>query len=167
MLNTQDFMRRTALATVLLASPALYADSTTAQFDVTSTVVAACSVDSATNLAFGSYDLTDTDGTSTVSVTCTNGSAYRIDIDGGGSANPNARTMSDGGGNSLNYALYQDSGRSSIWGINGDGKTATGTGTSDSHIVYGRIPAGQTAPEGSYSDTVTVTVYFNGAEVVA
>ena len=36
----------------------------------------------------------------------------------------------------------------------------TGTGTETSLTVYGRIPAGQNVPAGSYSDTVVATVTF-------
>jgi spore coat protein U-like protein len=68
------------------------------------------------------------------------------------------------GANLLNYAVYTDSARSTVWGDGGAGATATidgtGSGTAQSTTIYGRIPAGQTVPAGSYSDTVNVTVTY-------
>ncbi|MDD3530359.1 MAG: spore coat U domain-containing protein [Gallionellaceae bacterium] len=74
------------------------------------------------------------------------------------------------GANRLNYDLYTNSGRTTIWG---DGSGGTGTVTDSitlallsyvyrSYSVYGRIPGGQnTVPPGSYSDTVTITLTYN------
>jgi spore coat protein U-like protein len=36
----------------------------------------------------------------------------------------------------------------------------TGNGTSQVFTIYGQIPANQTSPIGTYSDSVTATVYF-------
>ncbi|MDB5699793.1 MAG: Spore coat protein, partial [Alphaproteobacteria bacterium] len=68
------------------------------------------------------------------------------------------------GANTLNYVLYKDSARTSIWG---DGVaptasiTGTGTGAAQANTIYGRVPGSQgTVPIGSYADTVTVTISF-------
>ena len=68
------------------------------------------------------------------------------------------------GANLLNYALYTDSGHTTLWGDGAGGTTATidgtGNGISQSSTIYGRVPAGQTVPAGGYADTVNVTVTY-------
>lgn len=139
-------------------------DSTT--FTVTATVSTACSI-AATNLDFGQYDIlagVDTDATSTVTVTCTALTAYEIGLDAGigTGASVATRVMEDGSSNTLNYTLYQDALRSTVWGNTQTSDTVTGTGTGLAipHVVYGRVPTGQTPPPGTYTDTITATVYF-------
>jgi spore coat protein U-like protein len=77
------------------------------------------------------------------------------------------RSMSDGMGHSLNYNLYTNSSRSIVWG---DGSAGTakisdgyllGLGTvTREYSIYGRIPAGQNAYVGNYSDTPLVTISY-------
>ena len=68
------------------------------------------------------------------------------------------------GPNSLDYNLYTDSNRTTVWG-DGLSSTATiagtGSGINQTATIYGRITAGQTsAPAGSYADTVSVTLTY-------
>jgi len=64
--------------------------------------------------------------------------------------------------NYVQYELYSDSARSQRWGNTLDIDTVnnTGTGSSQSLTVYGRVPAPQSVPSGDYSDTVTVTITY-------
>lgn len=130
---------------------------------VTATVGAACLV-STVPLAFGVYDPTAgtvLDGTGTVSVTCTNGTSYSVSLDGGVQSNVSARAMANGA-DLLMYQLYSDASRATVWGNTvGQMVDATGTGLPVLHTVYGRVPASQNVPMGSYSDTVNVTVTYN------
>lgn len=152
---------------ITLGSSATSAATATDTFDVTATIVASCTI-SAGNLAFGNYDplsATNTDGTSTVTVTCSNGAAYNVLLDGGISGNVAARTMDDDatGTQTLNYQLYSNAGRTTVWGetIGTDTVTGTGSGSAQNLTVYGRIPNGQTTPPiGAYTDTITATVDF-------
>jgi spore coat protein U-like protein len=65
------------------------------------------------------------------------------------------------GSDYLRYDLYSDNARATIWGGTGAGYSGyTGTGTSGTVTVYGRVAASQNAPVGSYSDSVTVTITF-------
>lgn len=131
---------------------------------------AACSV-STSNVAFGNYSGTQTDSNGTVSVTCSTFMMatfnYTITIATGLSNSFNPRQMANGS-NRLNYNLYTDSTRITVWG-NGTNGTAT---VSDSitvmfmmqatkdYPVYSRIPSGQGPLPGSYSDPgifVTIT----------
>lgn len=65
----------------------------------------------------------------------------------------------------LNYNLYRDSTRSTIWG-DGTGGSQTYTRSNpplNQNInvnVFGRIPAGQDVSAGSYGATVTATIFF-------
>lgn len=135
----------------------------TTTFTVTASVVASCTT-SATNLAFGNYTLSALSGTSTITVTCTSGSTVKIGLNGGtgtGATVTNRKMTS--GANTLNYGLYQDSGHATNWGNTPgtDTVNTTGTGVAQNFTVYGLIPASQTSPIASYSDTITVTVTFS------
>jgi spore coat protein U-like protein len=127
----------------------------TTNFQVLANVQATCSV-SATNLNFGQYDplsTTPTDGSSTISVTCTNGTTYGVAV-----TTPTARAMTGPLGATLNYGLYNDAARSA--GFNVPAGTI-GSGQAQAITVYGRIPIGQiTARAGAYTDTVDVTVTY-------
>jgi spore coat protein U-like protein len=66
------------------------------------------------------------------------------------------------GGNAVTYSLYFDSGRTTVWGntIGTDTVAATGSGSSQSYTVYGRVPAQSTPGPAAYADTITVTVTY-------
>ena len=105
------------------------------------------------------FSTLDDDITGTINVSCQASTSYSISLSSGSGAY-SARTLLSAG-NLLNYNLYLDPTRLTIWG---DGSAATGTlsgsGTTGSYTVYGRIPARQNAVVGIYGDIVTVTVAF-------
>jgi spore coat protein U domain-containing protein, fimbrial subunit CupE1/2/3/6 len=155
------------IATVLaLGASNAWAETASSTFTVSANVLAVCSV-SATNLDFGDYNAShpsSRDSTSTLSMTCTNGQDYVVALDGG--TGPGA-TVADrkmtNGVHTLGYQLYTNAANSTVWG---DGTLSTGTvtGTGDgqqqSLTVHGKIPSGQHASSGSYSDTITVTLTY-------
>jgi spore coat protein U-like protein len=173
----QMFSARTfSLTGALLLSigAATSTDAATAQqnLSVTASVTANCTITTAP-VAFGAYDPVATnastalDGSGTVNVTCTSGAnttvtlGQGVNADSGSSDAAPARRLSDGGTNFLTYSLFQDTGRSTIWGnTSGTGVANTGTGTQVALTVYGAVAAGQNVPAGSYSDTVVATVTF-------
>ena len=128
-----------------------------------------CTVSSA-GLAFGVYNVlasTANDATGSVTVNCTGDTEPAnnriLYLSGGGSGNYNARRMLSGA-NQLNYQIYSNASRTTMWG---DGSNGTGSVTvavaipgSASATLYGRIPALQSVPSGSYLDTILVTVNF-------
>ncbi|MDE1140143.1 MAG: spore coat U domain-containing protein [Paraburkholderia tropica] len=143
----------------------LTATQGTFAFSSTATVINNCNI-SATNVAFGSAGVLSSALRANGSITaqCTNGDAFKIALNSGSSGNVAARTMArSGGGGSVSYQLYLDSGYSSAWG-DGTGSTATaagtGSGTQQVFTVYGRVPSQTTPAPGSYSDTITATIYF-------
>jgi spore coat protein U-like protein len=134
-------------------------------FTVSATVINNCNI-GATNLSFGTAGVLGAgiNALGSLSVTCTNGDAWRISLNGGGSGNVAARNMQrQGGGGSVSYQLYTDAARSVPWGDGSAGTTrvtGTGSGTSQAATVYGRVPPQATPLPGNYSDTITATIEF-------
>lgn len=132
------------------------AATATANFNVTATVQSTCSV-TATNLAFGNYDAasaTPLDQSSTITVSCTNGTTYGVDV----GLNPTARSMAGPSSSVLNYGMFSDAARTT--GFLVAAPTAS-TGVAVPYTVYGRIPAGQyAAKSGAHTATVTATVTY-------
>jgi spore coat protein U-like protein len=159
-----------AAATLALAAPALAATATS-NFNVTASVTNNCTITS-TTLAFGAYDplvanaTTALDAAGSVDITCTKGAATTIGLNAGNnaaSASGTTRAMSNGGGSFLSYEIYQESGRTTVWTNSGAGLLTPPVAPSKatrSFPTYGRVPAGQDAAAGSYTDTVTATVNF-------
>lgn len=124
-----------------------------------------CSI-STSGVAFGAYSVFNSSprtATGTVTYSCTLGLLVRVELSKGSSTAYDPRTMKNGASN-LNYNLYLDSGYATVWG---DGSGSTGR---ISHLVvalfqhsataYGRIPALQSVPVGSYSDSITASIIF-------
>lgn len=144
----------------------------TATMQARAVISPACAIAANSTLAFGSYDpsaATPTDATATIGFRCTLNSIFDIGLGG----TVGARTMAGPGGDTLAYELYSDAGRTVTWGNAQDTSTiaaddaadTTGNGistlnTAQSRTVYGRIPAGQDVNAGSYSNTVTITIYY-------
>lgn len=153
------------LAAVILASsaPASFAATASASLTISASVVASCTVVGSA-IAFGAYTQTVVNQSGSITVLCTNGTAYNVGLDAGTGtgATVSNRKMSAAGGGTLNYTLYRDAARTNNWGstIGTDTVSGTGTGLLQTLTVYGQIPASQTPLAGSYSDTVTVTLTY-------
>jgi len=123
---------------------------------------------SATAVTFGNYNVFNAaavDSTGTVTYRCSGGASnIAITLSKGTSATYSPRRMSRSG-ELLNYNLYTDAARSTVWG---DGTAGTvvysfAIPPNNSNVnvtVFGRIPAGQDVSAGSYSDTITATINF-------
>jgi spore coat protein U-like protein len=125
---------------------------------------AACTV-GIVGVIFGNYDPFSNvaqDSAGNVSVNCDAATLYTITLSPG-SGTYALRAMS-GPGMPLNYNLFTDPTRVVVWGDGTTGAVAVpgaSTGlTVTNHAVYGRIPARQNVPVGSYTDTIIVTVTF-------
>lgn len=134
-------------------------------FRVSARVEAVCEV-TASDLAFGTYTAqagTPLQGTTLLRATCTPDTNYNIGLNEGTSpgATVNQRKMV-AGARTLDYQLYSDSARSTIWGntTGTDTVTGVGTGLAVDHTVFGAVPAAQVVPAGDYQDTVTVRIYY-------
>lgn len=137
-------------------------------------VLESCAV-SATAVSFGSYDPlagSAAEITGEIEVTCTvrllaSRVIYEVQLATGGSGTYAMREMTSGSG-TLDYQLYTDASRTTVWG-DGTGGTVThsfngiliiGT-TTHRYSVHGAIPAGQNVAAGSYSDVITVTLNYD------
>jgi spore coat protein U-like protein len=153
-----------ALVFALIAvAPAAFAATAGSTLTVQASVTANCTIANAT-LNFGAYDpvvanataLLPKDGSTTMTVACTKGFIPTIGIP------PAGRSMA-GGGDTLNYELYKDAARTTLWGDagaalftppSGPGKGGT------AYTIYGRIAGGQDVGVAAYSGTIQVTVNF-------
>jgi len=174
MKKTQLTLASAALMMLIPAAPAL-AGTVTGNMGVTLTVGAGCEVvggnsTGAVNqfgtLSFGEYSSlaniinsqsTDAAGTGSLQLLCTTGTPFTVALDNGVNAAGGQRRMAGTGGAFINYNLYQEPARTTLWGP-GTPLAGTGTGTPVNLIVYGQVPAQTTPAAGTYTDTVTMTV---------
>jgi spore coat protein U-like protein len=125
---------------------------------------------STTPVNFFNYDVfsnAPTYSTGSVAVSCNNPDQHplpvTIAINSGGSGNFNPRQMRPAaGGGRLNYYLFTNASRQTIWG-DGTGGTSTvkkivTRSIPWNAIVYGTLPPRQNLRVGNYSDTLLVTV---------
>jgi spore coat protein U-like protein len=153
-----------AVVAIALGTQTCLAATTTTTFNVSLTITSNCTV-SATAMAFGTSGIiaANIDASSTVTVTCTNTTPYSVGLDAGtgSGATVTTRKMTSGGA-TVDYSLYQDNGRSTIWGNTVGTNTVggTGNGSGQALTVYGRVPSQSTPAPGAYSDTITVTVTY-------
>jgi spore coat protein U-like protein len=140
------------------------AATATSTFTVQVTIVANCTVNSASTMNFGSNGVltADVPQTSTLAVQCTDTTPYNIGLDKGANGASVAVRQMKSGSATVNYSLYTDSGHTTVWGntVSTDTVSATGNGASQSYTVYGLVPAQTTPAPGTYTDTVTVTVTY-------
>ena len=167
MKTTKRALRLLATAALMAGAAPLMAATTTTTFTVTGTVVATCTV-TAGALNFGATIPTpvntNVDATSTITATCSNAVPFSVGLStGNGPGATFAPRRMSSGTNQVNYTMYTDAGRTTVWG-DGTGGSAlnslTGTGAAQPITVFGRIPAGQTPAVGTYNDLITVTVTF-------
>jgi len=134
---------------------------------VTIEIVQACTV-SASDLDFGAYPSNSTTpalGQTTISLHCGAGVTVEVSLDAGtgpGGNTSRRRLEQEAGTDRLDYDLYQDPGRTIHWGDRSGRDTleVLTTGEPQTVPIYGQIPAGQRAREGTYSDVITITVHY-------
>ena len=74
-----------------------------------------------------------------------------------------AKSEMANGADIMNYNLYTDAARSTIWGDATSGTSHYGPIkpiVTDTITIFGRVPAGQDATAGNYTDTVIATINF-------
>jgi len=154
-----------ALSSTLISKPA-FAGTKSANLNVSANVVNSCDI-FANSLNFGSYDSRqDRTSSGSISTNCTNGASATITLGQGSNAKSGStdaaplRQLNSANDEKLAYELYQDN-AGTVWGNTPEtGLVITGTGTSQDKTVYGKIPASQSVPVGSYEDAVLATVTF-------
>jgi len=161
------------LALALVAGSA-FAATVNDNLNVTASVASSCKITSVNAISFGAYDpavanaTTPADAAGAINVVCTKGGAVAIQLDQGVQAKAAstclapARQMKSGT-DLLGYDVYSDTGRTTLWGCDATNQvsfTSTGALAPTTFATYGRVPAGQDVPSGSYADTIVVSVTF-------
>lgn len=123
-------------------------------------------------LAFGAYDpigantTQPLDTTSSIELTCTQGVSTVIQMDGGAtSPNKASREMAGPAGARLAYEIHTNAQRTVPWGNARTVPSGMATGPAPSNaprtfVIYGRIPAGQGVPAGTYADEIVLSIQF-------
>jgi spore coat protein U-like protein len=147
---------------LLMASGAAQAQTASAGFNVTATVVNRCTI-SATALGFGTYDaVAAVNAQSDVTIVCTRGAVTWTGLDDGQHVALTQRNMLGNTSEMLPYNLYREAARTNEWrNTLATGVSWTSTGRAAHALtVYGTIPAGADVSAGSFTDTVQATVHF-------
>ena len=153
---------------LLAVAGAAQAESKNASFTVSATVAKACTID-ANNMNMGTWSGTgNLDGTTTVTVKCTNGTSYNVALDNGTNGTSTADRKLGDGAERLSYNLFRDSGRTQVWGstIGTDTVPGSGTGMATANArsidVFARIAQADllAAKPGTYTDSVTATITY-------
>lgn len=141
--------------------------SITFPFTATAPVPNRCTITSVTPMAFGTVAgrvAGNIDQAGTLLFNCTGRTAWTVGLDNGTHASGSVRRMRLGttGTNYVSYELYRDASRTQRWGATAltGAATGTGTGVGQSLPIYGRVPAAQVVPAGTYTDTVQVTITY-------
>ncbi len=154
-----------SLAYLFPLSVVAIAGTATATFTAQIAIAAACMINSASSLNFGTQGVlaANVDQTSTIQVTCTSTTPYTIGLDAGTGAGATvAMRKLTSGGNTVGYTLYSDAAHATVWGNTpaSDTVAAAGSGSAQNFTVYGRVPPQAAPAPGNYSDTITVTVMY-------
>jgi len=122
---------------------------------------------SATSVAFGTYTGPLINVTGTLTAKCTGNANYDIGLNAGtaSGATVTNRSMTGPASALMGYGLYSDAGYSVNWGNSSStgwvSKSGPGS-SSTNYTVYAQLPVGEYAAVGSYSDTITATVFVGG-----
>ncbi|PHP64587.1 spore coat protein U [Zhengella mangrovi] len=146
-----------------LVSPSLSATATgsfTSQIVITST----CAVQTTNTLDFGSQGLltSNVDVTANFDIQCTAGTAYSIGLNAGTTTGGSTTTRKmTNGSDTIDYEMFSDPGRTTNWGNTaGEVVTGTGTGSTETKTIFGRVPPQTTPGQGTYTDSVTITITY-------
>jgi spore coat protein U-like protein len=176
--SRKDFYMKRLVTAVsaasLLAMPA-FALTDTKPMSVSATVSASCSIQTTSDLLFGTVTKNTIDNVDTTAGTvdfiCTKTTPWYVTTNLGTNASGSQRRMAgqaDPSNNLLSYDVFTDTGRSvafpTVVGTLGAGDTG-GIGTGDPVVfqqvkVYGKIPSGQTLIPDTYLDTLVMTVNY-------
>ncbi|OAE36302.1 MULTISPECIES: spore coat U domain-containing protein [Agrobacterium] len=155
-----------SLAALVFTPAASLAQVATTNFNVQITIQAACQINSAGNLDFGTSGViaAPIDATSNIVVQCTASTPFSLGLSAGAGTGATVanRLMTSPAGGTITYSLYTTAAHTTVWGntVGTDRQTGTGTGAPQTFTVYGRVPAQTTPAVGVYTDTVTATLNY-------
>lgn len=155
-------------------APGHAAGSQTSTVVVTASIPPSCTIGTAA-IAFAAYDpvndhaLVPDDQTGDIVIRCTKGaSGITVGLGNGANNSGNQRRMVNAVDptTTLEYQVFKEPGRTTIWGPGDGGQVRSGpdldgTGTNVIVTMYGRIPPHQLqATAGTYTDTLVSTILF-------
>lgn len=153
-------------ATCVIVKPA-FAEVATSTFEVNASIASTCTL-SATDMNFGEIPVAaaatvQTNSTSTITVTCSNGETYTVALNRG--LNNVAEQRNAKGtvvaGDLLAYDLYKDIARGTVWTQAAAPVPGLGTGTAQVITIYGRVAAGLPyVANTTYTDQVLITLTY-------
>ena len=154
-------MAAVSAAAVVAGDQSANAATATGNFVVRADVFGACTL-AVADLAFPNYTSGQSvadDGATAVTVNCPGATAaspvaaqFNLSVAGG-------VFQMTSGANTLDYALYQDAGRTIPW-VSGTDVNVSVVSNSQDVDVFGRIAANLTPAAGSYAQTVTATLTY-------
>lgn len=155
-----------AALAAIVSVPSAMASTATGTMLVSITLTNACTI-AAADVPFGSTTTlaANIDVSANVGISCTGANPVSISFDAGtGTGSTTAARHMNNGTNIVNYNLYRDSARSVILGVTAGTDTidftSTGSGTTDTKVVYGRVPAQAAKPNGLYTSNVVATLTY-------
>jgi spore coat protein U-like protein len=125
-----------------------------------------CSTAVADALDFGtlsanlSRGVSQTDATSTITISCTNAIAFSVIANTGTYPNGGQRRMQAASGVYMAYDIFTTSTRDVSYPSTGASQTYTGNGNPMAIAVYGRIPAQTLTGLGTFQDVLTWSVTY-------
>jgi spore coat protein U-like protein len=140
------------------------AATTTTTFTAQIVIQDNCQIISADDLDFGSVvSLTaNVDATAIVEVQCTNTTPYNVGLNEGSSGGTIAVRLMTSGSATVDYTMYSNAARTTLWGntIGTNTVSGIGNGAAQQLTIYGRVPIQATPDPDTYADTVTITVTY-------
>jgi spore coat protein U-like protein len=156
------------LLTLISLSMNAMAASGSSSMEGSATINATCTV-SSTDINFGTINPNQTGhatGNAVISATCTNETAYTINVGTGNNNSYAPRAMSgslSGNNDKLEYNIYSDGGHSTIVG---DGTSNTyqiqgsSVGGTQTYTIYGQLSLNQFVTPDNYTDNITLTLNY-------
>jgi len=169
-MNIRNYIIPALLAGAALLSSSAQAAFTDATLNVQLIIAGTCTVTVGGTLDFGTTPSTlgaPIEAQADLTVNCANGIPYTVELDKGIGLNGTVdlREMRGTSNNTqyVSYTLHRDSSAGPLWGdasLNSTLESGTGDGLNQIYTVYGVIPMQMTPANDTYTDTVTVTVFW-------
>jgi spore coat protein U-like protein len=133
-----------------------------------------CQLSGTTQVSFGTYSGATLQTTGGVSVNCTSGVAYNIELSAGYSGSATNREMdcSSCTPQTLGYQLFSNASYTTNWGNTpSTDLSATGTGSNQNFTIYAQIPALEafyaSGSGSNYTDNLIVTIVCNSCTSIS
>lgn len=136
------------------------------QSGATADIKNGCAIQQVSDMNFGQLSPVNAaqltaSSTSTITVSCPVNTTFSVALGNGLHGTQSSREMCNAqGSDCIPYQLYQDPSYSQVWNTTAVRTVNTGTDTSKTLTVYGRVPSQNWPTAGDYTDTVTVNLSY-------